>query len=123
MTAPVYNSVGWFEVATDRPDEARAFYGNLFGWTFGDMGGPYNGITTPGSDAPSGGLFDSEGRFPNYGIFYVVVEDVAATLAKAEALGAKPVMPRTQTDAGLVFAQLRDVSGNHFGIFTPPPVD
>lgn len=122
MTAPRYNTVEWFEVATDRPEEAQAFYGELFGWTFDRMEGemPYSGITTPVSDRPSGGLFDSGGRFPNYGVFYVTVEDVSATVAKAETLGAKVVMPPTTTDRGLAFAQLRDVSGNHFGVFSPP---
>jgi predicted enzyme related to lactoylglutathione lyase len=115
-----YNTVEWFEVATDRPDEAKEFYGELFGWTF--SGGPaYTEVTTPGIDKPTGGIFNSEGRFPNYAIFYVTVEDVAATLARAESLGAKQVMPPTTTDGGLTFAQLRDTAGNHFGIFSPPP--
>ncbi|GLY89700.1 glyoxalase [Actinoallomurus iriomotensis] len=120
MMSAQYNAVGWFEVATDRPEEARRFYGELFGWTFaGD--GPYREITAPGADRPGGGLFDSEGRFPGYAIFYVTVEDVAAALAKAESLGAKAIVPPTTTPDGLVFAQLRDTTGNHFGIFTPPP--
>ncbi len=118
MSAHRYNAVEWFEVATDRPEEAQKFYGELFGWTFGGDGA-YSHITTPGSEKPEGGLFDSKGGFPGYAIFYVTVEDVAATLAKAEALGGKTIMPPTTTDDGLVFAQLRDALGNHFGIFTP----
>jgi hypothetical protein len=31
------------------------------------------------------GVFDTRGEFPNYAIFYVTVEDVPATLARAEA--------------------------------------
>jgi predicted enzyme related to lactoylglutathione lyase len=120
MSAQQYNAVEWFEVATDRPEEARRFYGELFGWTFaGD--GPYQEITAPGADHAGGGLSDTEGRFPGYAIFYVTVEDVAGTLAKAESLGAKAIVPATTTPDGLVFAQLRDATGNHFGIFTPPP--
>jgi hypothetical protein len=125
MSEYQYNSVDWFEIATDKPEEARSFYGELFGWTFGadkDSGRPYREITASGAGRPSGGLFDSGGRFPNYAIFYVVVQDVAATLAKAESLGAKTLVPPTTTDHGLVFAQLQDSSGSHFGIFTPPPV-
>jgi predicted enzyme related to lactoylglutathione lyase len=119
MSAYRYNAVEWFEVATDKPEEARKFYGDLFGWTF--SGGPtYSEITTPGAAKSNGGIFDSEGRFPNYAIFYVTVEDVAATLAKAESLGAKQVVPPTTMDGGLVFAQLQDTAGNHFGIFSPP---
>jgi predicted enzyme related to lactoylglutathione lyase len=119
MNAHRYNAVEWFEVATDKPEEAKKFYGELFGWTYA-TGGQYNEVTTPGADHPSGGIFDSAGAFPSYAIFYVTVEDVAATLAKAETLGAKTLVPPTSTPDGLVFAQLQDSTGNHFGIFSPP---
>jgi uncharacterized protein len=119
MGAPQYNAVGWFELGTDRPEETRRFYGDLFGWTFGGDG-PYHEVTTPGADHPTGGVFDSQGKFPDYAIFYVTVEDVAAAVKKAEALGAKTIVPPTTTDGSLVFAQLRDVTGNLFGIFSPP---
>ena len=123
MSERQLNHVGWFEVATDKPEEAKAFYGELFGWQFeADKGGglPYSMITTPGAERPTGGLFDSRGEFPGYAIFYVGVEDVAATLAKAESLGGKTVLGPITTDDGLVFAQLRDAHGHHFGIFLPP---
>lgn len=119
MKAKRYNSVEWFEVATDRPEEAKRFYGELFGWTYGS-GGQYSEVTTPGSSGLAGGIFDTAGGFPGYAIFYVTVEDVPATLAKAESLGAKTLLPPTTTQDGLVFAQLRDATGNHFGIFSPP---
>jgi uncharacterized protein len=119
MTAHRYNSVEWFEVATDKPDEAKRFYGELFGWTY-EGHGQYSEVTTPGSERVAGGIFDSAGEFPGYAIFYVTVEDVPATLAKAETLGAKTVVPPTTTPDGLTFAQLRDSTGNHFGVFSPP---
>jgi uncharacterized protein len=119
MNAKRYNSVEWFEVATDRPEEVKQFYGELFGWTY-RTGGDYSEVTTPGSEQPTGGVFDSHGRFPDYAIFYVTVEDVAATIAKAESLGAKTVVPPTTTPDGLVFAQLSDATGHHFGVFSPP---
>lgn len=119
MDAKRYNAVEWFEVATDKPEDAKRFYGELFGWTYeGD--GRYSEVTTPGASGRSGGIFDSQGEFPNYAIFYVTVEDVASTLAKAESLGAKTLMPPTTTPDGLVFAQLQDSTGNHFGIFSSP---
>lgn len=119
MNAKRYNTVEWFEVATDRPDDAKRFYGELFGWTY-EGAGRYSEVTTPGAPGPSGGVFDSQGEFPGYAIFYVTVEDVPATLAKAEALGGKTLVPPTTAPDGLVFAQLRDATGNHFGVFSPP---
>lgn len=118
-----YNTVNWVEIGTDRPEEAERFYGELFGWTFGadgSAGRPYRTIAA-GGDRPVGGLFDTRGEAPNYAIFYVVVRDVAATVAKAESLGAKTIVPTTTTGDGLVFAHLRDTAGSHFGVFTPPP--
>lgn len=115
MSGPNYNTVEWFEVATDRPDEARRFYGELFGWSFEGGGAQYSGITTPGSERPQGGLFDSQGNFPGYAIFYVTVEDVAATLAKAESLGGKTIMPVTELP-NVTIALFADPEGHVIGI-------
>ncbi|WP_067823188.1 VOC family protein [Actinomadura kijaniata] len=126
MSTPAFNSVAWFEIGTDRPAEVERFYGELFDWTFRvDEGGEltYHEVTTPGADAPSGGVFPSGGRFPDYAVLYVVVKDVAATVARAEELGGKVIVPPTTAGSGLVFAQLHDSAGHHFGVFSPPPVD
>ncbi|MQY08258.1 VOC family protein [Actinomadura macrotermitis] len=125
MSAPAYNSVAWFEIGTDRPEDVKRFYGELFDWTFTAPPGDapaYEEITAPGAEQPSGGVFPSGGAFPDYAIFYVVVQDVAATVARAEELGGKVVVPVTTTANGLVFAQLTDSADHHFGVFTPPPV-
>src|ERR671914_820053 len=98
MSEPAYNSVAWFEIGADDPDAIERFYGELFGC-----------------------VMSTGGRFPNYAAFYVVVEDVAATVAKAERLGAKALLPPTTAPDGLVFAQLHDPSGNQIGLFTPAP--
>jgi predicted enzyme related to lactoylglutathione lyase len=126
MTAPAYNSVAWFQVGTDDPETARRFYGDLFGWTFAkdpDFDGDYDLVTAPGADQPSGGIFATGGKVPNHATFYVVVGDVKATVAAAERAGGKPLMPPTTTPNGLVFADLLDPAGNHFGIFSPPPAN
>jgi uncharacterized protein len=113
------NSVGWFEVGTDRPEDARSFYGDLFGWTF-TSGEKYGEVTTPGAPHPTGGIADTGGEFPAYAIFYVVVQDVPATLARAESLGGKIVTRPATTPDGLVSARLEDSTGNLFGVFSPP---
>ncbi|MFJ4201254.1 hypothetical protein ACIP2Y_16705 [Streptomyces sviceus] len=46
----------------------------------------------PGALQPAGGVWESEGGFPNYAIFYVVVQDVAVTVERAEKLGAQVLM-------------------------------
>jgi predicted enzyme related to lactoylglutathione lyase len=112
------NGIGWFEVGTADPAGAEHFYGGLFGWTFGT--GRYREISTGEGCGPSGGIFDHGGQMPNYAVFYVQVDDVAAKLAEAERLGGKTLAPPTDNGEGLVFAHLADADGNHFGIFSPP---
>jgi predicted enzyme related to lactoylglutathione lyase len=126
---PAINGIGWFEIATDQPAVAERFYGEVFGWRFGnDDGGAtgadgsaYRGITTPGTERPSGGLFPTGGKVPNYAVFYLVVADLAATCKAAEAAGGKVLVAPQTTPDGLSFAHLLDPSGNQFGVFTPPP--
>ena len=125
MSKPAYDTVDWFEIGTDDPETAQRFYGELFGWSFQkdetDTTVDYRLITAAGADGPSGGILNTGGRFPNYATFYVVVEDVAATVAKAERLGAKALLPPTTAPSGLVFAQLHDPAGNQIGVFKPAP--
>jgi uncharacterized protein len=125
MSEPAYNSVGWFEIGTDDPEAAKRFYGELFGWSFAkddsDDTMDYYMVTAPGAENATGGIMNTGGRFPNYATFYVVAEDVAATVGKAERLGAKVLLPPTTTPNGLVFAQVHDPAGNQIGIFKPPP--
>jgi predicted enzyme related to lactoylglutathione lyase len=116
-------TVGWVQVGTDDPKVTKQFYGELFDWTFipdPNGGGKYDLITFPGMDAPRGGILDTDGESPSHAIFMIVVSDVRATVASAEKLGGKVQVPPTTTPTGLVFAELLDPAGNHFGVFTPP---
>ncbi|WP_433377060.1 VOC family protein [Actinoplanes sp. CA-142083] len=122
------NGVGWFEIATDQPAVAERFYGDVFGWTFGDDtgaaagadGSAYRMVTPPGAERPTGGIFPTGGKMPNYAIFYVLVTDPAEACRAAEAAGGKVLVAPQTTPDGLSFAHLLDPSGNHFGVFTPP---
>jgi uncharacterized protein len=113
------NPVTWFEIATSDPDSVMSFYGDLFGWTFGDDG-PYRMVDTGSVTGIKGGLADTQGNLPNHAIFYVEVPDVAATCVEAETLGGKVLLPPTDAEGGLVFAYLLDSVGNHIGVWTPP---
>lgn len=124
MTAPAYNTMAWFQVGTDDPDAAKRFYGRLFGWTFAadpNSDGRYDLVSYPGTERPSGGILDTAGQEAGHAIFCVVVEDVAAVCAETELAGGKVLAPPTTSPNGLVFADLLDPAGNHFGVFSPPP--
>jgi predicted enzyme related to lactoylglutathione lyase len=124
MTAPAHNTVAWFQIGSDDPDTAKKFYGELFGWTFASipqLGDNYDLASYPGADQPSGGVAHVPDAAANHAIFCVLVADVAATVAAAQNLGATVRVPATAMPSGLVFAELLDTSGNHFGVFTPAP--
>ncbi|MFD5156746.1 hypothetical protein ACFWMJ_01495 [Streptomyces hawaiiensis] len=53
-------------------------------------------------------------------IFYVLVQDVAATVERGRELGATVLMEPVSDSAGLTFARLEDTAGNHFGVFSLP---
>ncbi|MEV0293014.1 VOC family protein [Nocardia sp. NPDC050710] len=123
MSTPLENTVTWFQVGSDKPEEVEKFYGGLFGWNFtpDPNSDGYDLITYPGSDTPSGGIAHAPDAAANHATFLVLVADVAATIAAAESLGGKVLVPPTTSKDGLVFAHILDTSGNNFGVFTPAP--
>ncbi|MGW2616640.1 VOC family protein [Streptomyces sp. NPDC001500] len=124
MTIPAFNSVAWFEFGTDQPEKVKEFYGELFDWKYAlntdTPGVTYHSVMTPGSGRPTGGVWESEGGFPDYAIFYVLVQDVAATVERGRELGAAVLMEPVSDSAGLTFARLTDTAGHHFGVFSAP---
>lgn len=109
---------------TDKADEVKEFYGDLFDWSFtlnSDLEGVnYWEVTTPGAERSSGGIFESGGRFADYAIFYVLVKNVAETLTRAKELGAEVLMEPVTDASGITFGRMRDTTGNHVGVFSPP---
>ncbi|MFI7438155.1 VOC family protein [Micromonospora haikouensis] len=119
------NAITWFEIGTDRPEEAERFYAELFGWEFAEQGAPGRSyrVTGGGADGEGigGAIRASDGSTPNYAIFYAQVADVADAVKRAETAGGRVLVPTVNAPSGLTFAHLLDPSGNHFGVFTPPP--
>lgn len=123
-TTSAGNPVGWFEVGTDDPGTARAFYGRLFGWAFEEQG-PYSIITTGPGHALQGGIQDTTAPLPSgqprtYAIPCVEVGDVEATVRRAEDLGGKAQVPTTTPPSGPVYAMVADPAGNLIGVFSWP---
>lgn len=88
----------WYELMTADPDAAKAFYDPVAGWDIepapaGEM--DYRMIRTASGN--SGGVMRLTGDMTAHGarptwLGYVGVDDVDATVAKAETLGAKTLM-------------------------------
>ena len=120
MPAPANNTVAWFEIGDPDVGAAKAFYGQLFGWSFAPDGA-YTLITAPGAAGPSGGIFGTGGSTPPYAVFVVQVADVAATATRAEELGGKIVVAPKTLDDGMAVGYLTDPNGSLFALFSPKP--
>ena len=113
--------VGWFEITSNDPAAAEAFYSAVMGWEFSDgPEGPGYRIAAAG-DGPAGGITAvPEGAPGTYAIFCTMVADVDATCAQIRDLGGSVLVGPETTSFGLRFANVTDPEGSHFGIFTPP---
>jgi len=125
MSIPAMNTVAWFEVATDDPDGAQRFYGELFGWRFAPdprsakAGIDYRLIRYGDDAPPKGGIFATGGKRPNHAVFVVYVDDVTATCEQVERLGGKVLTKMIGDGSGPDLAYVQDVAGNVFGVFRP----
>jgi uncharacterized protein len=110
------NAVVHFEIGgpDDRP--LIDFYGELFGWSLQSMGGGgYTVIDTRGGGGINGGIGKSQTGEP-WSTFYVEAADLQAMLDKAEALGAKVVVPVTDFGGVVTFAMFNDPDGLLVGL-------
>jgi uncharacterized protein len=108
------NPVVRFEVgATDHQALVR-FYGELFGWGLEAASEGYTMVDTRGGGGINGGIGRSQSGAP-WATFYVEVDDLQATLDRAEALGGRTVLPVTEFP-GMAFAMFDDPDGLLVGL-------
>jgi len=107
----------WNELNARDVDKSIAFYTSVFGWTYErhDMEGPITSYTEWMLDGNTiGGMLSMPpmvpAEVPQFWLVYFAVDDLAASLAKAQELGATVVMPGMTVDAG-TFAILMDPQG------------
>ena len=97
------------------------FYAELFGWksTLNPAGYGYVPVAPIAPVALTGGIGQSPQRQP-LAIFYVKVADPAATLARAEMLGGRIVLPPFEVPGGIMFGRFADPEGNVVGVVRRP---
>jgi uncharacterized protein len=111
------NPTMWFEVAGKDREAMKGFYSQLFDWKLSDMDGmPYSTIDTGGEGIP-GGIGEAPEGDPGHVTFYVQVEDIEASLAKAEQLGATKLMGPMDIPSGQI-ALFADPEGHRIGLMT-----
>ena len=103
------------EIRSGDPSATRAFFADLFGWTYADGGLPgYTFADTGVHDALPTAIGPLQGGSEAV-LFFVGVEDVAATLAEAERLGGRTIQP-PQEVPGVTFGVFADPQGHVVGV-------
>ncbi len=109
-----------FEIGAQDHKQSAAFYGQLFGWEINsDVMPGYAMVQSGGEGGIGGGIMTIQDGMKPMVTVYVLVDDLDATLAKAEGLGATTVVPPTPIPGYGAFAWFADLDGNCVGIFKP----
>ncbi len=107
-----------FEVIGRDAAKLQKFYGGLFDWNI-DTNNPqnYGLVDTGGKEGIPGGIAAAQDMSQKGVTFYVKVDDLQATLDKAEKLGGKTIMPPMEVPgAGVTLAAFVDPEGNRIGL-------
>ncbi|MCE9593149.1 MAG: VOC family protein [Planctomycetes bacterium] len=114
------NPVTQFQILSKDPEATARFYGQLFGWTIDANNAlGYRRIDTGAKDGLQGGIWPAPPEAPNFVQLFIQVDDCAAHVAKAGALGAKVIVPPSRLPDGDELAILLDPNGLSFGVFKP----
>jgi uncharacterized protein len=112
MSSPLIH----FEVAGKDPAKLQSFYGDQFGWNV-DANNPMNYGMVNLSDQVGGGIGPAPEGQPGHAMFYVGVDDVEASLQKAESLGGSRVFGPMEVPEGPTIGHFADPEGNVVGLF------
>jgi predicted enzyme related to lactoylglutathione lyase len=113
MSGPVMQ---WQLVSAD-PEATARFYGEAFGWKVDRQNAlGYRAVDTGAGGTP-GGIWPAPPGATSFVQLFVAVPDVDAAVARALALGATLLVPRSALPDGDVMAVLRDPTGLPFGLF------
>jgi uncharacterized protein len=111
----------WINMLTPQPDKARAFFGQILGWSYFEMPGLGHGVRVGGRDF--GGLFDIDGPntppglTPHIGVM-VKVDNADAVCERVTSLGgtARPAFDILEQGRMAVCA---DPNGAKFDVWEP----
>ena len=112
MAHPVIHA----EIRTEDPDATRRFFADLFGWRVASEGA-FPGYTFIDTGAQSGTYVAIGPRqtAEDEVLFFVAVDDVAATLERARELGGAIIQPEQQVP-GTTFGVFADAQGHRIGV-------
>jgi uncharacterized protein len=113
---PVPHPVIHAEIRSQDPDATRRFFADLFGWKVASEGAlpGYTFIDTGADGGPFVAISPRQATEDEV-LFFVGVEDVAATLKRAEQLGGT-IVQSEQKVPGTSFGVFADAQGHRVGV-------
>ena len=117
--------VGWFDLTSSDVPRSRAFYGQLFGGTFGAVQGSDQAFNILARGEAIGTLRAAEGTVSAFnGVVYVQVADLKASCDRAAALGGTlaPGFPFNLPDGAGAVALALDPAGHPIGMYSKTPL-
>ncbi len=112
----IKNRVVWFEILGQDDARLRAFFGELFDWRFTETHQDYSMIPEPPTGIAGGVGKTSKEGCRGWATFYVQVQDIDASLARAGTLGGSTVMPVMTLPDGMRIAVFADPEGHPVGL-------
>ena len=118
-------SIVWADLTVEHASQLRDFYKDVVGWTTTDvdMGGYHDYcMNQPGDARTVAGVCHARGAnaaLPPQWLLYIVVEDLARSMARCEALGGTIIAPPRDYGAEGRYAVMRDPAGAVFALFEP----
>jgi predicted enzyme related to lactoylglutathione lyase len=107
------------EFSAENRETAAKFYSDLFGWKFEQIPEMNYATFDTGDNNVGGGLNPvTDTNPPGTVMVYIGTDDIDASLAKAESLGAKILTPKTEIPNTGWFGFFSDPTGNMIGLYT-----
>lgn len=106
-----------FDMSSQDPERAAAFYSSVFGWMIGEPNWEYHPVTTGDDSKPgiNGGISKGPQDFPHGIRVQIAVENIDESLQKSVESGAQIVRDKMEFD-DFYLAYLVDPVGNGIGL-------
>lgn len=105
------------ELQSSDPGKSRKFYESLFGWKISEIPGMDYMMIDVGEGTGGGMMKNPVQGAPDSWLPYILVDDVAESTKKAEALGAKVCKGVTEVPDFGWFSVIMDLTGAVFGLW------
>src|SRR5262245_40521899 len=106
-----------WQILSKQPERTAEFYGELFDWRVNaDNPLGYRQVSTGGGGGIDGGIWPAPPEAPSFVQLFVEVDDLAARIERAVAMGARVLIPPQTLPDGDQLAVLLDPQGMSFGM-------